>query len=783
MGDKLDIKLVNKETKGSKDRVRKAQNKKADSEFEPTWEEIWTEGYTRPTGSTKKGIFQLKNSKTDLKKLYEVKEAVEDGVIGTGVENLTKFTKAHALRLFNDLKEIKRKQIIKEMIENRPANYFTVTSETQLNHVRKLIYKEDEIALDTETTGVEWEDVTVGMSLTFPKADIHVYIPYEHVGIDQLERDYVHKMLKDPLERKGLKVIAFNSKFDVHMLEKDGIDIRHNIYFDPMVAMHVLNENEPRYGLKPLANKYGKFFGYTDNSLSFDELFSKDPQDFIEADIEIATIYACKDTHLTYMLYKWQLKQLEKRPELYDVYFNIEQPITHVAIEMESNGFLMDVEYAHDYGKKLDKRIKELSKTMEENWGDINTNSPKQLSELFYVKLKYDDPSGKRSTDAKTLEKLAKKHKDVEALLEYRDLNKMYTTYVDKLPNLIRTDIEEYGIKGDGRLHGEFNQSGTVTGRFSSESPNLQNVPEGAREMFVAPEGRYIIGIDYSQIEPRTLAHMSGDPKFSDPYLSGGDLYVQIASDVYNIPYENALEADDTYWREHTDLPKHPRSLAKVILLAVMYGISPYSLADQLYATPDEAENFINDFYMSYPVVREWMDSVVAFVDKNGYVQTLFGRKRRFPGHIQLSKQYHAVADRVKQFNGGEIPKNIWKSDVPYKLKQQFWNVRKPYSRVERQSVNAVIQGSASDILKRAMINVYKHIKTKHKDWKFLATIHDEILLEIPDTTTPEEITEVENIMRETTQLKVPIKVDTEVMKRWGEGIPKEQWVENGGVI
>lgn len=276
---------------------------------------------------------------------------------------------------------------------------------------------------------------------------------------------------------------------------------------------------------------------------------------------------------------------------------------------------------------------------------------------------------------------------------------------------------------------------------------------------------------------------MSKDTKFSYPYINGGDLYVQIASDVYDIPYENALEADDTYWREHTNLSKHPRKLAKVILLAVMYGISAYSLSDSLQTSPEEAEQFIQDFYKSYPVVRAFMDDIIAFADTNGYVETMFGRKRRFIGHQQVAKQYHAVADRVKQFNDGVLPSNLWKSDVPYKLKQQFWNISKEYSRVERQSVNAVIQGSASDILKRGMIQVFNHLEAKHPDWKLLATIHDEILLEVPDTVTPEEIRAVEGIMKNTTTLDVPIKVDTEIMKRWGEGIPLEQWIEQGGEL
>lgn len=280
------------------------------------------------------------------------------------------------------------------------------------------------------------------------------------------------------------------------------------------------------------------------------------------------------------------------------------------------------------------------------------------------------------------------------------------------------------------------------------------------------------------QIEPRTLAHMSGDPDFSEPYIKDKDLYVQIASDVYGIPYENALEADDTYWREHTDLPKHPRDLAKVILLAVMYGISPYSLADSLRTTPEEAQQFINDFYTSYPVVREFMDEVVEHADTKGYVLTMFGRKRRFIGHQEQAKKYHAVVDKIKRFTGGTLPENVWQSELPYKLKQQYWAVSRDYSRVERQSVNAVIQGGASDILKRAMREVYYHLKGKD-GWHFIGTIHDELLFEIPETATRKEIEEIEYIMTNTTKLNLPLKVDVEVMKRWGDGVSLDEWFKD----
>lgn len=776
----LNIDLGFKEEQNNSERVKEAQAKKVSAQYEPTWEEVWVTGWTNHRGTFKKGIFSTKLTELDKKRLLEVKNAIEDDLIGTGVESLKNFTKSHALKMYQDVKDVKRDSVVADMKKYKPHNYHIVTGRVAFNRMIDLLEQEELLALDTETTGVQWEDTTVGMSFSLPKADKHFYIPYAHnTDVEQIPREHVLARLKPVLERKGLKLVLHNSKFDAHMLEKDGIDIRDNVYWDTMIAMHVLNENEASYALKKLANKYGKFFGYTDDSYTFEELFGKDPQEFINADLEVAGIYACKDTHLTLLFYQWQLSMMQKQPKLLDVYLGIEQKNTHVALEMESNGFEIDLDFAEKYGKELKERIEVLSTEIENNWGDVNINSPSQLATLFYDTLGYKDVSGSRSVGAKWLKKMAKEHPEVNTLLEYRDLNKLLSTYVDPLPSMVRKDVPEKGLKGDYRLHGSFMQTGTVTGRYASNSPNLQNIEPRARKMFVAPKGKLMIGIDYSQIEPRTLASMSGDKDFSKPYIEGGDLYVQIASDVYGIPYEHCLEADDTYWREHTTLPKHPRKLAKVILLAVMYGISPMSLSESIQASVEEAEQFIEDFYSAYPVVKEWMNGVVEFADTNGYVETMHGRKRRFLGHRDVAKQYKHVSTKIKGILGS-VPKNIWQAELPRNLKRQYWNVNRDYSRVERMSVNAVIQGSASEILKKAMIAVYEHLKDKD-GWRLLATIHDELLFEIPETATPEEIRELADIMLNTTTLdSIPVKCDVEVMTRWGEGIPMAEWIEKG---
>jgi DNA polymerase I len=756
-------------------RVADATAKKKAKQYEPTWEEVWITGYPTPSGKHKAGIFQTKIAPKDKERLLEVKSAIEAGELGTEVESLKKFSKAHALNLYKKLMEMRKEAIIEKYINEMPDNYLLINTPEALDKVIEMLSNEGLIALDTETTGVEWVDRTVGISMSFPTYDYHVYIPYGHVtDVPQLTRGYVMKKLRPHLERKGLKLVLHNSKFDAHMLLKDGINIRDNIYADTMVIQHVLNENEESYALKNIANKYGKFFNYHDESLTFEELFGKNPENFYaKADIRLATYYASKDTHLTLLLFQWQLSMLKKQANLYSVYFDIEQKITPVCIDMEDTGFAVDFDFAEEYKQELQVQVRDLEAKIKKVFGGININSSQQLSAVLYDKMGMEDISGKRSVDASTLKKLSKDNPDIKLILEYRELNKLLSTYIEPLPQKVRPDTK--------RLTGQFNQASTVTGRFSSNNPNLQNLPTRARHLFIAPEGKLIIGIDYSQIEPRTLASMSGDEGLRHPYKVGEDLYATLASKTFGLPYEACLEADDVTWR-NSGLPKHPRKMMKVGLLAAMYGISVPSLAESLGISIKEAQEFMDNFYNAYPVMTDWMAETVRFAEEHGYVLTLHGRKRRFIGFQQVAKQYHALHKKISSLIGRTLLEtdNIWHLEIPKELKKQFWNVKKEYSRVARQAVNAVIQGSASEIMKIAMIKVSEWLRAKGSEWRLLATIHDELLFEIPDTATEAEIRELESIMVNAVKLAVPIKCDVEVSKVWGKGVPFKVYLEKG---
>lgn len=759
----LDLGNVNK-TRSTTKRVKEAVNKKAKAQYIPTWNEVWETGYKSHTGAIKKGIFQTKIDANTMNKLQEVKSAIETGEIGTGLEDLRKFTKTYALGLYKVLMESRKESTIKRMVENMPDNYELITVDEDLLMLSSQLSKEDIIAVDTETTGVNpfGPDEIVGVSLTLPKEDIHVYIPVRHNLPDtQLPPEYVFNILKPHLENPNLKKVLHNAKFDMHMFAREGIRLQ-GLYMDTMVAMHILNENEQSFALKNLATKYGSKFGFDDKSATYEELFGK--CGFENTPLDIGTVYACKDTHLTYEFHKWIMSHFDRLPQLKKLYFDIELPITTVCFEMEQNGFLIDMEYSKAYRVQLEEQIAELQKDITEGFGDININSNQQLADVIYNQWGVQD-TYKGKVDAHTLKTIVanwEKHipqvKYIRSLLDYRALNKLLTTYVIPLPEKVGTD---------GRLHGSFNQSATATGRFASNNPNLQNLPYDARKLITAPEGKIIVGIDYSQIEPRVLSHMASDDILKDPYITGKDLYSSMASVVFKQPIEEC--GDGTKWRK----------LAKVVLLATMYGTSAFTLSQQVGITEQEAQEIIDDFYVSYPDVANFINDAHDKADADGFVETMFGRKRRFIGHPQVAKRFKALEKKVK-----EIVKkdkfNIWtEKNVPRELKTQYWELSKEYGRVSRQSVNAIIQGSSADIMKIAMINLYNHLEMKGKDWKMLGTVHDEVLLEIPENATKEEIDELNAIQRDAVKLSIPFKCDVEISGRWGCGIPYAEWLKD----
>lgn len=481
----------------AKARTKQAQKKKEIAKFEPSWEQVWN-GYDHENAKGevkhKKGIWELKNTDSDLVWLREVKVAVESGELGlinpTTKEPIpmSKFSKARAKELFAVLEVMKREQRMKQIVDECPSNYYCIQDSEQMEKLVEYLKDEVETGLDSETTGLDvYMDNMVGISITLPKKDVHVYVPFGHTtGEKQLPKQYVLNKLRPYLYGDSKKYLH-NAKFDRHMFIREGSDIK-GFLFDSQIAMQVLNENEPSKRLKDLLTKYKYELGFKEDSWTFDQLFGKNAE-FAKVPLDVATAYACKDTHGCYLLGKWQEKFLNAREGLQNIFYNVEAPLLPIVVDMERAGLLVDLEFGAQYGKELDEHLEGLMEQIKEELGDININSPAQLATVLYDDLGLEDISGKRGTGKDILKQLADEAPILNTLLEYRDLHKLNSTYISALPDK---------IKADKRLHGQFIQDRTATGRFASKEPNLQNLPPRARHMFVAPEGHVMVSIDFS---------------------------------------------------------------------------------------------------------------------------------------------------------------------------------------------------------------------------------------------------------------------------------------------
>jgi DNA polymerase I len=669
-------------------------------------------------------ILALNNKEAELVKLQEVKSAIDSGLIGRAPDDADKkLSKTEIInRIYPRLKEIKREAILREMVEKTPSNYWLITDKEKLAEFAGILEKESEIVFDVETTGTNWHtDYVVGHVITAINADIHAYIPTKHkTDHTQLAHDLVNDTLRRFYENEQVGKLAHNAKFDMHMLRNEGITVR-GLTFDTQVACHVLNENEPSKRLKDLVTKYLRI-----ESLTYEDLFGNVGFDSV-SDLSIALAYAAKDGDVTKKLRDFQRHHLEKT-ELLEYYSTVENPLIAYVVEMERAGFLLDQERAKFLADEQAQILFDTEEKLREMFGvdeSFNFNSPKQLTELLYGRLRLDKhlakadikkgKDGQYPTNKAALNFLKNYHEGVEFLMSYRSASKSFGTYFDKMPR---------SAQADGRVYGQFNQDTTDTGRFSSSEPNMQNIPAIAKTMFVAPPGKVILSGDFSQQEPRILTHSSGEPYLTEIYRTGQDFYSAAAAKLFKKSIE-----------ECGDGSKY-RKMMKTGVLAVMYGTGETTLAKQLGITVPEAKKFIADFYKEYTQVKAFMDGLVTYCKKHGFIRMLYGRKRR-----------------VKEINS-----------------RQFWEK----SRAERQIKNSFVQGSAAIQTKKTMIEIGK--LCERKGWKVAFSIHDEIGVYAPETITIEEVKEFEEVMLNTVRLNVPNKTDIEISRRWGEGVSVDDW-------
>lgn len=646
-------------------------------------------------------------------------------------------------------------------------------------------------AIDTETTSLDtFTCQIVGFSLFTPNQKA-CYIPINHVDYitnerigGQLTEEQVNKCLSHMVEHK-VKFVFFNADFDIRVIRHTvGVDIL--AYFDCYIAARMLNENEPDNGLKALHKKYvldGK-----EDAFSFSQLFDKIPFNLVP--IETAYLYAARDAKITFELYEFQLPFLTlgteecKEQELEGVqnaFWNIEMPIVSIMADIEDRGVKFDFEYQKVLSEKYNAQQKEAEekfyadlKKYTENWYSIS--STKQLSVLFYEDLKVlspllDKKTGKISTpvDAEALSSID--HELAKDVLEYRRNAKLISTYIDKMEKI---------AERDGRVHCLFNQVGTDTGRFSSKDPNLQNIPShnmDIRKMFIASDGNVLIGADFSAQEVRMVAHLCGDPKMIQAYKDGKDLYCEVASLAFQVPYDECKEfrADGTTNKEG----KARRSQAKAIVLGILYGKGTKAIAEDLHITVDRAKEIYAAVMYAFPDLERYERDSKQMARDLGYVTTLFGRKRRLPD-IQLPRY------EMHYKNGNSLSRASY-MNISNKLDRLWFEDRKKaieeyrkdgviikdnggfIARAERQCVNARVQGSSGEQVKLAIYNLATDEELNRLGFKVLLTIHDEVIGECPIETAKEASVRFKYIMEHTMDdyMTVPSKCDLTISKAW----------------
>lgn len=633
-----------------------------------------------------------------------------------------------------------------------------------------------EYVLDVETTGLDvYNDILVGICLYNPELP-SFYVPFNHTDLQnkrvegQMTEEQVKEIMLPYLANESLKCINHNIKFDDKSLTFQWGQRIANVWWDTNIAGWVLNENEI-HGLKPMYNKY--ILNGTGSDEDFGDLFEGIPCNYIP--IDIFAVYGANDGFKTWALYQFQKQFL--RPDhpradfrkLHYVFREVEMPLIDVCLDMELRGVAIREEYAKELSIEFNKEMVEVEAKCDEyvaqfnsyiqdnptimrltkGTGKINYNSPQQVACLFYdiFKLKSVSRKEPRGTGDKIIQLHRNKARKAgtkkgEKFIEfldnyqrYKECGKLIGTYIDKIPAV--------KCEKTNAVHTTFNQYGARTGRFSSSDSvtkvNLQNIPsheKRIRKIFKARDGYKLVGGDYSQIEPRVTASISGDEDMQDAYRNNKDLYAIMGSKVYGVPYEECME----FYPDGRVNPegKHRRTTMKSVLLGILYERGDKAIAEQFDKPTEWATKLVEDFYKGFPKIQQLRLKVEKMAEEYGYVTTLAGRKRRLPD-MQLSD----------------------KDDYRYQ-------------EAHRQSLNSVIQGSSADIMKTAMITIYNDPRYKEWDMHLLITVHDELIAEIPDRYVKEGMELMRDKMQEVGEMftGLPMKTDFEVTSYWyGENL------------
>ncbi|MDD4874253.1 MAG: DNA polymerase I [Dehalococcoidales bacterium] len=595
------------------------------------------------------------------------------------------------------------------------AGYKNVCTAEDLDILVRRLKERGSFAFDTETTGLNpMLAQLVGISLS-PEPGEAYYIPVGHIGweqVQQLPLTQVIKKLKPLFEDYKLAKIAHNGKFDMEVLAEYDIDVN-NLACDTMIAAYLLGEKS--LGLKALA-----FNRLETEMTEITELIGsgKNQINMSQVEVSVASKYACADADNTSRLDKLFTKEL-KEQGLWQLFSEVEMPLVPILMKMERKGIALDTVLLGNMSHRLGGRLLELEDEIYKNAGRrFNINSTQQLSPVLFQELKL--PSARKtksgfSTDVSVLEELRGQHPIIELIIEYRQLTKLKSTYVDALPEMVNSKTR--------RLHTSFNQTKTTTGRLSSSDPNLQNIPvrgelgKEIRQAFIAPTGYQLLSADYSQIDLRALAHLSQDPELLTTFHNEGDIHTATATRLFSV--------------REDDVTADMRRLAKTVNFGVIYGMSGYGLEQATEFNREEAEKFITAYFEKYPRVKEYMETTKKQARELGYVQTILGRRRAIPEVNSSNRNLREAA--------------------------------------ERMAINMPVQGTSADIIKVAMVNLDKEMARLKLKSSLLLQVHDELIFEVPNNEMEKMKELAPRVMSHAIELSIPLKVETKVGKNWGQ--------------
>ncbi len=606
--------------------------------------------------------------------------------------------------------------VTEEQAEKKVVEYRTLKSIDDLSMIENLIHESKCFAFDTETTSIDsLEAELVGVSFSF-EANSGYYLPIAHQEKTAISRDEALRWLKQIIEASQDKVIGQNLKYDLQVLRNHQINIQ-RFHADTMLMSYSINSTASRHNLDALAEYYLNI-----KTIKFEDVMGKGKnklKNFSEVPIKEATNYAAEDADITLQLYRtFETKIDDKTTKMLQ---EIEYPMIFVLMEMEATGALIDIKHLNSLSNNFGSKLINLVQKIHKHSGVVfNIDSPKQLSEVLFDKMGIEakglkkTSSGYYSTSESVLQKLADENEIIKDILEYRTLAKLKSTYTDKL-----SEICDLG----SRVHTSYHQAVTSTGRLSSSDPNLQNIPirtkDGIviREAFIAPQGKKLLAIDYSQIELRLMAHYSNDEIMVKSFNNNEDIHKRTASEIFGVDIQ---DVDDDMRRK-----------AKTINFGLLYGMSAFGLSNQLSVTRAEADIFLESYFDRYSGVSAFMKNIVEDAKGKKYVETLHGRKIHVP--------------------------NIESSN--YLMRQAS----------ERAAINGPLQGSAADIIKIAMIKIAEWIEGNDQEIKMILQVHDELIFEVPDSYGEENIEPIIKLMEQSTEINVPLKAEYGFGSNWRE--------------